>query len=43
VESKSIHPLSPFFEIVLVPYHRVIAGDGTIGGFGCGFPQNRSY
>jgi len=24
-----------------VPCHRVIAGDGTLGGFGCGLPAKQ--
>jgi len=27
--------------LVVVPCHRVIAGDGTLGGFGCGLPAKK--
>jgi methylated-DNA-[protein]-cysteine S-methyltransferase len=30
---------NPF--LVIVPCHRVIAGDGTLGGFGCGLPAKQ--
>ncbi|MFY9813335.1 MAG: MGMT family protein [Dehalococcoidales bacterium] len=30
---------NPF--LIVVPCHRVIAGDGTLGGFGCGLPAKR--
>jgi len=30
---------NPF--LVVVPCHRVIAGDGTLGGFGCGLPAKK--
>jgi methylated-DNA-[protein]-cysteine S-methyltransferase len=30
---------NPF--LIVVPCHRVIAGDGTLGGFGCGLPAKQ--
>jgi len=30
---------NPF--LIIVPCHRVIAGDGTLGGFGCGLPAKQ--
>jgi len=30
---------NPF--LIIVPCHRVIAGDGTLGGFGCGLPAKK--
>ncbi len=30
---------NPF--LIIVPCHRIIAGDGTLGGFGCGLPAKQ--